>query len=87
MKTVIHRERYSAPGSVHDFPDAGLKIKNGEPTVVTDEQAAVLLTNPDVSLVETAREKPAESAPVAAIDRPAVKAAVAAAKASVTEAA
>lgn len=82
MKTVIHRERFSAPGDIHDFPDAGIKVKNGEPTVVTDEQAAILLTNPDVSLVA---DKPEPAAIVDA--KPAVKAAVAAAKASVTEAA
>lgn len=80
MKTVIHRSPFSAPGDQHSFPDANIKLRNGEPTPVTDEQAAILLTNPDVTLVEPKAE------PAAVVEtKPSVKAAVAAAKSSAAD--
>jgi len=51
MKTVV----FNSPYLIHvEFPDARIDLHRGVPTQVTDEQAAILLTNPDVTVVESA---------------------------------
>lgn len=48
MKTVVFRSPFLDRG---EFPDARITLVRDVPTQVTDEQAVILLTNPDVSVV------------------------------------
>ena len=74
MKTVLFTSPYL---DVAEFPDARISLRRGVPTQVTEEQAAVLLSNPDVTLAAPASVT-APPAPAAIVDlKPAVKAAVA----------
>lgn len=81
MKAVVFNSPYYAEG---EFPDARVTLQRGIPTQVTDEQATILLLNPDVSLVAPAPTKP-EAAKAEA--RSAIVPSISDAKASATEAA
>ncbi len=75
MKTVLFTSPYL---DVAEFPDARIGLRRGVPTQVTDEQAAILLSNPDVTLAAPASGAASAPAPAAIVDlKPAVKAAVA----------
>ncbi len=71
MKTVIFTSPYL---DVAEFPDARISLRSNVPIQVTDDQAAILLSNPDVTIAASA----ASPAPAAIVDvKPAVKAAIA----------
>jgi hypothetical protein len=60
VKTVVYS------GALLDavFPDARIHLQRGVETMVTDDQAEILLTNPDVKIVNKAKPFPVAS-PVA----------------------
>lgn len=72
MKTVVFNSPFLDIG---EFPDARVRLARNVPQQVTDEQAAILLTNPDVRLVSGAPAAPVSTyvpyqkpAPVEAVD-------------------
>jgi hypothetical protein len=53
------------------FPSVGIEFKNGQEILVSDEQAAVLLTNPQCSIVDAAPKQIDSPAKPQAIEPPA----------------
>jgi hypothetical protein len=62
MKTVVFNSPYL---DVASFPLAQVTLERGKPALVTDEQADVLLKNPDVTIATLDSDTKA-AAPVAA---------------------
>ncbi len=55
MKTVVFTSPFL---DIAEFPDARITLARNTPQQVTDEQAAILLTNPDVRLASSPSPAP-----------------------------